>query len=126
MSKRLLKFYIKKYIHLIPITMILATLLSNFIELNYVLVGNILGYSILSNIVMWCFFNFNNDYCWFTRNITSGLIIMNIIDVVGCYLDYDYYSNFFNITICSVTLILFLIFEIKKLQNDKSSNSLRP
>jgi len=115
MNNRLLKFYIRKYIHLIPITMILATLLSNFIELNYVLVGNILGYSLLSNIVMWCFFNLDGNYCWFTRNIATGLIIMNILDIIGCYIDYEYYVSLFNIIICLITLILFLVFEIKKI-----------
>lgn len=115
MNNKLLKFYIKKYIHLIPIIMISATLLSNFINLNYVVVGNILGYSILSNIVMWLFFNINGDYCWFTRNITIGLIIINIIDIIGFYFDYSYYSTIFNISVCSITLTLFLIFEIRKI-----------
>ena len=115
MNKGLLKFYTKKYIHLIPIIMILVTLLSNFIELNYVLIGNILGYSILSNVVMWCFFNFSDNYCWFTRNITTGLIVMNLLDIIGCYINYEYYVSLFNILICLVTLILFLIFEIKKI-----------
>lgn len=104
---------IKKFDYIIPITMLAGTLISNFVILDYTLVGNILGYSILSNIILYLYFN-NRRYCWLTRNTPTALLFINIIDIIGVYIPQIIYSNIYNISVCSSVLILSLIFEIKK------------
>ena len=118
MQKLLIRYYLKKYIHLTPIIMLVITLISNFIDVNYVVVGNLMGYSILSNFLMWYFFNFTGSYCWFTRKSSLGLILINIIDILGSFINYSYYSKIFNVTICLVALFLFIYHKLKKKEND--------
>jgi len=91
----------------------MGTLVSNFVDFNFVLVGNILGYSVLSNLVFFYHFHYGN-YCWFTRNAPTGLLCVNLIDITSCFLDYSIYSKIFNVGICAITLILALIFELKR------------
>jgi len=112
MKQWLIKYYIKKYIHLVPIIMLCVTLISNFIDINYVVAGNLIGYSILSNFLMWYFFNFTGSYCWFTRKASLGLILINLIDIFGVFIDYGYYTKIFNVVVCSVALFLYSIFKI--------------
>jgi hypothetical protein len=104
---------LRKYIHLAPVIMLAITLLSNFINLNYVIAGNIIGYSLLSNLVMWFHFNFTGKYCFITRKISLGLIFINIIDIIGEFINYGYYTSIFNVVVCSVSLTLFTIFKLK-------------
>lgn len=106
------KQFIKSKLYWIPIIMLLFTFLSNFTLFNYVLIGNVLGYSILSNIILYFYFN-NKKYCWLTRNIPISLILINIIDIIGLYIPQIIYSQLYNIIVCSSVITLFIIFEIK-------------
>ena len=115
MSTRLIKYYLDKYIYLAPIVMLVITLYSNFFALNYVVAGNLIGYSILTNVVFWYLFNFKGDFCWFTKNIPLGLIAINLIDITAELIHYEYYAKIFNIGVCSVSLILFMGFKIKNM-----------
>jgi len=114
MKKWLIKYYMKKYIHLTPVIMLIITLISNFIEINYVVVGNLIGYSILSNFVMWYFFNFTGNFCKFTKRVSLGLIFINLIDIIGYFINYSYYTKIFNVTICTVTLVFFMYYKFNK------------
>lgn len=107
------KLLLYKYIHLAPVIMLIVTLLSNFVELNYVVTGNIIGYSLMSNLVMWFHFNFTGKYCFITKRISLGLILINLIDIVGEFINYSYYTKIFNVVVCSVALTLFTIFKLK-------------
>ena len=112
----LIKHYVKKYIHLAPIILLIITVLSNFIEFNYLVVGNSLGYSIFTNFFLWIHFNFYGDYCWFTRKAPLGLMGMNLVNIIGGYLDYGNYEFIFTISVFSVILILLFIFNLKKVE----------
>jgi len=112
---RLLKFYLDKYIFLAPIIMLSITLYSNFFNINYVIVGNIIGYSILTNITMYYLFNFKGSYCWFTRNIPIGLVSINIIDIIGCFIDYEKYKIMFNILVVFIIVFFYIIYKIKNI-----------
>lgn len=95
--------------------MLLFTLASNFVELNYVIAGNSIGYSLASNCIAWYLFNCTNKkYCWFTRNAPIGLGIINLIDIIGFYIEYQDYNKIFNISVCAIILILALIFFLIK------------
>jgi hypothetical protein len=108
-----MKKFLDKYIYLSQPIMLLITLISNFVSLNYSLAGNIIGYSILSNLVFFYLFNYKGNYCWFTKRAPLFLICINLIDIIGCYISYEFYSKIFNISICLVSLLLFLISKIK-------------
>jgi len=110
--------FLDKYIYLTPIIMLIITLYSNFMSMNYVVVGNIIGYSILTNITLFYIFNYKGVYCWFTRNIPKGLILINLIDIVGNYIDNQFYIKLFNIFVCSISLILFFIYKLKSISDD--------
>jgi len=110
--------FLDKYIYLTPIIMLVITLYSNFMSINYVVVGNIIGYSILTNITLFYIYNYKGSYCWFTRNVPKGLILINIMDIVGSYINYHYYIKLFNIFVCSISLILFIIYKLKSISDD--------
>lgn len=92
--------------------MLVVSFLSVFIDLNYVVAGNLIGYSIITNIVFFYIFYYGN-YCWFTKLSPIGLILINIVDIIGFYFP-KYYSFWYTIIIFSVILTLTLIFELNK------------
>lgn len=114
-STKLLKIYLHKYIYLAPIIMLLVTLYSNFFNINYVVAGNVIGYSLLTNITMFYFFNYKGNYCWFTRNIPIGLISINLFDIIGCFIDYETYSILFNLLVVFVTTLFYIMYKIKNI-----------
>lgn len=103
----------KKYIYLIPILQLIATLISCFVDFNYVVVGNILGYSIFTNIILYICFN-HKKYCWITRNSPLFMILINLIDILGVYIDYSTYKNLFTIIVVLIALFLGIIYELKR------------
>lgn len=109
-----MRAFLDKYIYLSQPIMLLVTLISNFVSLNYVVAGNMIGYSVLTNVVFFYLFNYKGNYCWFTRNTPKFLLLINLLDIIGNFIDYSYYNRLFNIFICSISLILFTIHKIKK------------
>ncbi len=115
--------YIKKYAYLIPSIMLFATFISNFIKLDSTPILNSLGYSILSNITMYLYFN-RSTFCWLTRNIPLALIFINILDIASCFiLTVKQFNILFNISICAITISMTLIFELKKRLNESAPNN---
>jgi hypothetical protein len=108
-----MKKFLDRNIYLSQPLILFVTLLSNFVSLNYTLAGNIIGYSLITNIVFFYLFNYKGNYCWFTKRTPLFLILINFIDIIGNFISYEFYSKIFNITICSVSLILFIISKIK-------------
>jgi len=108
-----MKKFLDRNIYLSQPLILFVTLLSNFVSLNYTLAGNIIGYSLITNIVFFYLFNYKGNYCWFTRRAPLFLMLINFIDIIGIFISYDDYKEIFNITICSVSLILFIISKIK-------------
>lgn len=108
-----MKHFLKQTIYLVPIILLVGTLLSLIIDFDYVLLGNILGYSIVSNLLFVYHFYYG-PYCWLTRKAVIGLLIINIVDIIGVFIDYKIYSKIFEISICGIIITLALIFEIKK------------
>jgi len=108
-----MKFWLKQYIYLLPSLMLVASFFSVFIDFNYVVVGNILGYSLLTNIVFFFVFYYG-DYCVFTRLSPIGLIAINIVDIVGVFILDNFYNFWYVVTIFFVILTLTIILELKK------------
>lgn len=114
-----IKAFLDRYVYFVPIILLLVGLITNFIDYNkggynYIVLGNSFGWSIFTSIAFYYFFNFKGSYCWFTRNAPIGLIVINLVDIVGYYLPYFVYSKIFNIAICLIIITLALIIWIKK------------
>ena len=100
----------RKYIYTLPLIMVLATLLSKFVVFDFVIIGNILGYSIMTNIIGYLYFNRKNtNYCFFSRNVWYFLIANNVINILGTFVEYEKYLSWSTIFILSTSLLLFLI-----------------
>jgi hypothetical protein len=108
-----MKFFLKQYIYLLPIFLFVADLLSLFIDFNFVVMGNILGYSLITNIVFIYVFSYGN-YCWFTKLAPFGMIALNLLNIIGYYLVDKSYIFWYVISIFCVILTLVLILEISK------------
>lgn len=108
-----MQFWLKQYVYLLPIVLLVASLLSVFFDYNYVVVGNLVGYSIATNILFFYVFYYGN-YCWLTRLSPIGLIMINIVDIVGNYISDKFYKFWYIITIFFVILTLTLILELDK------------
>lgn len=118
-----MKRFLDKYIYLSQPIMVLITLLSNFITFDFVVAGNIIGYSVVTNVVFFYLFNYKGSYCWFTRITPKFLLLINLLDIIGRFIEYSYYNRIFNIAICSGSLILFIIYKIKNFENDSPTNN---
>lgn len=113
-----MKFWIKQYIYLLPIIMLVADLLSLFIDFNYTVMGNILGYSLVTNVLFFYVFYYGN-YCWFTRLSPIGLCAINVVNIVGNYISDKFYNFWYVLVIFFVILTTTLILELKKrIEND--------
>ena len=100
----------QRYSYILPLIMVLATLLSKFIVFDYVIIGNILGYSILTNILGYLWFNHEHtNYCFFSKNVWYFLIVNNVINILGTFVEYEKYLSWSTIFILSTSLLLFLI-----------------
>ncbi len=108
-----MQFWLKQYVYLLPIVLLVASLLSVFFDYNYVVVGNLVGYSIATNVLFLLHFYYGK-YCWFTRLSPIGLIAINIVDIIGNYMEEEFYNFWYVIVIFSVILTLTLILELDK------------
>lgn len=95
--------------------MIGATFLSHIVEFNYILLGNILGYSLLATLPMIYLFWFTTKkYCWFTKLSVLALPIMNLVCITSIYMDYYEFSYIYDLIIIAIITILSIIFTIQK------------
>ena len=96
--------------------MLLATFASNFITFDYVIMGNILGYSLLTNVVfIYVFIVSNRNYCWFTKLSVIALPLMNIICLFGTVINYETYGFWYEVSICAIVFFLSILLALKKL-----------
>ena len=100
----------KKYIKHLPTIVIFSSVvvsfLSNFIDFNYVLVGNVIGYSILWNLVI-IYFLKRLKYCVHTIIAMCNLTVLNIFNILNSYDVIDYKS--YNLTYDGLTLLIMFL-----------------
>jgi hypothetical protein len=98
--------------------MLVADLLSLFIDFNYTVMGNILGYSLVTNVLFFYVFYYGN-YCWFTRLSPIGLCAINVVNIIGNYISDVFYNFWYVLVIFFVILTTTLILELnKRITND--------
>jgi hypothetical protein len=111
-----MRYFLDKNIYLLPIILLIVTLLSIFIRCDFVIVGNIVGYSIATNVAFLYLF-YRDKYCWFTKLSPIGLIIINLVDIMGNFVSDKFYNFWYVVTVFTVIIFLTLILEINKRMN---------
>lgn len=109
--------YLRKYLYLIPIIQLTATFLLCFIDVDtvdFVMLGNSIGYSILTSLIYIVEFILNKkNYCLLTKASVFGVLILSIFNFIGSfYNDYSKYEN--DLTIISFSIIIGLVIIYRK------------
>ena len=116
-TAKYLKHFVKETIFLVPIFLLIVSFISAFLEYSnygYIILGNISGYSLFVDYAFIGIFTLNKRYCTLTRLTPIGLVIINTIDIIGNYLDRDFYNFWYVVVTCSMVLLLSIIFYINK------------
>ena len=108
-----MKFWLNRYIYLLPLFLLGGDILSLFINLSKAPTGEGIGYSIAVNILFFDRFYYGK-FCWFTRLTPFAMTALNIVNIIGFYCPHDFYRFWYVITIFCVLLTLTLILEIDK------------
>lgn len=131
--KRKLEIFFHKTIYLLPILLIAVSFLSAFYkwiiyfidylfcplqtwskEMNYLLWGNIGGFSLIVDISFLYIFWFGKfEYCLFTKFTPFSLILVNLVNIWGLY-NPEHYKAYYEIVIFTVTLTPLLIYELNR------------
>lgn len=107
-----MRFFLKQTIYLLPIFLMAVSFLSIIFNLNFIVWGNIGGYSLVTDILFFYIFYYGK-YCLLTRLLPIGLIISNLLNIIGFYFP-KYYSGWYEIAIFSVILTLLIIYELNR------------
>ena len=90
------------------------------INFDYITWGNSGGFSIACDIIFIERFTFNKRYCWLTKALPICMIFVNSINILCNELfpkHYELYGQIYEVTIFSVTLLIFAIITIEKKLN---------
>ena len=79
---------------------------------DYVLWGNIGGFSLVTDVLFFYVFNYGN-YCIFTKRLPIALFVSNLINIWGLY-NPEYYKVWYEIFVFSITLLLLFIYELNR------------
>lgn len=104
-----------KTIYLLPIFLMAVSFLSIIVDLDFVLWGNIGGFSLVTDVLFFYVFHYGK-YCIFTKLLPIGLFLANIVNILGYY-NPLYYAKWYEIVIFSVLLSCSLIYELNKKLN---------
>lgn len=106
-----IKRFIYRYLYLIPCIQILLTFILCFIEVDtsiWVVLGNSVGYSILTSIVYLSEFILSRKkYCLFTKTSAAGVGFLSIFNFIGSFYS-DYYLYEKDLTIFTFSIIVIL------------------
>lgn len=86
-------------------------------EFDYVTWGNSGGFSIACDIIFIERFSFNKRYCFLTRMLPISMIFINLMNILCNEFfskHYELYGQLYEVTIFSVTLLIFAIITIEK------------
>lgn len=99
-----MKFFLKKTIYLLPILLMVVSFLSIFLDFNFLLWGNIGGFSLITDVLFFYIFHYGN-YCKLTKSIPIGLFIINLINIYGVYFP-DNYETWYEIVVFCLILTI--------------------
>jgi hypothetical protein len=107
-----MKHFLKQTIYLLPIFLMGVSFLSIMFDLNFVVWGNIGGYSLVTDVLFVYIFYYGN-YCKLAKILPFGLILSNIVNILGVYFP-KYYGNWYEIVIFSVILTSLSVYELHR------------
>ncbi len=81
---------------------------------NYYFLGDLFGYSILTDVIFIYHFIYARKYCEFTRFSVFGLLAMSIVSLLNPLLDYATYSYIYDTIILSIVIFLGIIYTIRR------------
>lgn len=100
----------------IPIVMLIVSGASNYIEFStpgYFLLGDILGYSLLTDLFM-IYMVFNLRFCIQTKISVIGLTCLTIVSLLNHVLNYETYAKIYDTVIISLCILFSVIAYLKK------------
>lgn len=111
-----------KYLYILPIVNLLVTFTVYFTPLDikdWVFIGNLSGYSIITSLVYVGVFCFSKRYCAFTKITSYGLLAISVFNSISCKLitnqeEYLIYESMFSKTIIILVLLLTISISIIK------------
>lgn len=114
-----IKKAVLKYLYLVPPIQILLTLALCFTEVDAhlaVILGNTVGYSILTSFIYIVEFILSGKkYCIFTKTSALGVLLLSIFNTIGAfYSNYANYEKDLTILAFSITIILTFILYLRK------------
>lgn len=113
-----MKFFFDKYKYMLPVLLLVASFLSVFFEYNlygYILIGNFIGWSIPTSLYFVFEFTLNKKYCLISRLSPVGLLLLNIIDVIGYWFDEKFYNFWYVLIVASLVFSISFIHFSNKL-----------
>lgn len=103
----------RNVISALPFVSLIASLLSNFIDLDYVIAGNLLGYSLITDAFM-LYFVFKLRFCIYTKLCVIALTLLNIICLLGTLINYPTYAKLYDTSIIGICLFACLVIYLMK------------
>ena len=109
----------KKILRIFPTTVIYFTVvvcfLANFYDFDYVITGNLIGYSIPFNLMLLYFLK-QLKYCVHTRIAVCNLIALNVFNLLNAWglIDYDTYYLTYDLITLTIMFLTMLIYSVKK------------
>lgn len=118
-----LQHFLDQTVHLLLYFMMGVSVLSIAIpwlgyKFDFVSWGNGGGFSIACDIIFVKLFTFNKRYCWLTRKLPITMIFINIGNILCNEFYpkyYELYGQLYEVTVFSVTLLIFFILCIEKM-----------
>lgn len=90
-----------------------VSFLSAICDINYVVWGNIAGFSLVTDVLFFYVFYYGK-YCILTRLLPVGMFLINLLNIYG-YFNHKNYNAWYEVLIFSVILSLAIIYELKKI-----------
>ena len=104
----------KKHFYKIPFLMFVATIISCYYPIDFTLWGNILGNSILANIWLYHIVFYTGNYCRLSKLMPFLLTFINLIDIIGIYINFDVYGVILKTFVSTIAIIMLIIQNKKK------------
>lgn len=116
-----IKYVLDKNLYLLPYLIMVVSFLFVIIpkfgyNVDHNFWGNLGGYSILTNIICVRAYYFDKNYCRLTRVLPLVMIFISIVNIIASFIPkkYNIYSDFYEVIIFSVILIISAIIYINK------------
>lgn len=103
----------RNFVSALPFVSLIASLLSNWIEFNYVVAGNVLGYSLMTDAFM-LYFVFKLRFCIYTKLCVISLTLLNIVCLLGTTISYPAYAKIYDTSIIGICLFACLVMYLMK------------